>query len=38
MKVKKNGLFKSLHDFAQRLDHNILTKKNLENLAYSGAF
>jgi len=36
--VKKNGLFKSLHDFAQRLDHNILTKKNLENLAYSGAF
>ena len=36
--VKKNGLFKSLHDFAQRLDHDILTKKNLENLAYSGAF
>ena len=36
--VSKNGPFKSLHDFAQRLDHDVLTKKNLENLAYSGAF
>ena len=36
--VSKNGAFKSLHDFAQRLDHSILTKKNLENLAFSGAF
>jgi len=36
--VCKGGEFKSLHDFAQRLDHNILTKKNLENLSYAGAF
>ena len=36
--VLKNGDFKSLHDFAQRLDHNILTKKNLENLSFAGAF
>ena len=36
--VLENGNFKTLHDFAQRLDHNILTKKNLENLSYAGAF
>ena len=36
--VSKNGPFQSLHDFAKRLDHDVLTKKNLENLAYSGAF
>ena len=36
--VSKNGFFKSLHDFAQRLDHGVLTKKNLENLSYAGAF
>ena len=29
--VSNGGEFKSLHDFAQRLDHNVLTKKNLEN-------
>ena len=36
--VLENGNFKTLHDFAQRLDHSILTKKNLENLSYAGAF
>ena len=36
--VSTNGDFKSLHDFAERLDHNILTKKNLENLSFAGAF
>ena len=36
--VSNGGEFKSLHDFAQRLDHNVLTKKNLENLSYAGAF
>ena len=36
--VSKNGNFIDLYDFAQRLDAPILSKKNLEFLAYSGAF
>jgi len=36
--VIKNGEFKNLYDFAQRLDSNILSKKNLEYLSYSGSF
>ena len=36
--VSKNGNFINLYDFAQRLDAAILSKKNLEFLAYSGAF
>ncbi|MEC7735365.1 MAG: DNA polymerase III subunit alpha [Pseudomonadota bacterium] len=36
--VIKNGEFENLYDFAQRLDSNILSKKNLEYLSYSGSF
>ena len=36
--VHQNGNFKDLYDFAQRLDASVLSKKNLEFLAYSGAF
>ena len=36
--VHKNGNFKDLYDFAQRLDASVLSKKNLEFLAYSGTF
>ena len=32
------GNFKDLYDFAQRLDASVLSKKNLEFLAYSGTF
>ena len=34
----KNGHYKNLYDFAQRLDSTILSKKNLEYLSYAGAF
>ncbi len=36
--VHQNGNFKDLYDFAQRLDASVLSKKNLEFLAYSGTF
>ena len=36
--VHQNGNFKDLYDFAQRLDTSVLSKKNLEFLAYSGTF
>ena len=36
--VIKNGKFHDLYDFSQRLDANILSKKNLEFLSFSGAF
>ena len=36
--VIKNGIFNDLYEFAQRLDSSVLSKKNLEFLAYSGAF
>ena len=36
--VHQNGNFKDLYDFAQRLDASVLSKKNLEFLAYSGSF
>ena len=36
--VHQNGNFKDLYDFAQRLDSSVLSKKNLEFLAYSGTF
>ena len=36
--LHQNGNFKDLYDFAQRLDASVLSKKNLEFLAYSGTF
>ncbi len=35
---KKQGIFKSLEDFASRLPHKLINKKTIESLAYSGAF
>ncbi len=35
---KKNGLFKDIYDFIERIDLRIMTRKNLEGLASSGAF
>lgn len=35
---KKNGLFKSLEDFCQRVDLGIINKLKLESLILSGAF
>ncbi|MCX7863253.1 MAG: DNA polymerase III subunit alpha [Bacteroidales bacterium] len=35
---KKNGLFSSIYNFAERMDSNIINKKSYESLAYSGAF
>ena len=35
---KKNGPFKALYDFAERLDARAINRRQLENLAKSGAF
>jgi DNA polymerase-3 subunit alpha len=35
---EKNGKYKSIWDLAERLDSKNLNKKNLESLAYAGAF
>ncbi len=35
---KKNGLFKSLSDFAKRVPAKLVNKKTLEALSFSGAF
>jgi DNA polymerase-3 subunit alpha len=35
---KKNGLFKDMYDFIERMDLRVMTRKNLEGLAYTGAF
>jgi DNA polymerase-3 subunit alpha len=35
---QKNGLYKSLGDFASRLDPKVLNKRGLETLAMAGAF
>jgi DNA polymerase-3 subunit alpha len=35
---KKNGLFKDIYDFIERMDLRVMTRKNLEGLAYTGAF
>lgn len=34
---KKNGEFKDVFDFVERVDMHIVTKKNMEGLAYAGA-
>ncbi|MBI1250182.1 MAG: DNA polymerase III subunit alpha [Alphaproteobacteria bacterium] len=34
----RGGVFKSLHDFAERLDSKAVNRRQLENLAKSGAF
>ncbi len=33
-----NGLYKSVEDFVQRLDHSIMNKRQLENLIAAGCF
>ena len=35
---KKNGLYKDIFDFIERMDLRVMTRKNLEGLAYTGAF
>ncbi|MCD7969754.1 MAG: DNA polymerase III subunit alpha [Alistipes sp.] len=35
---KANGKFKSIYDFMERVNHQMLNKKTLENLAMAGAF
>jgi DNA polymerase-3 subunit alpha len=35
---QRNGRFKSLHDFAERLDAKTVNRRQLENLAKAGAF
>ncbi len=35
---KANGPFKSLIDFAKRLDNRVLNKRQMENLVFAGAF
>jgi DNA polymerase-3 subunit alpha len=35
---KKNGLFKSIFDFVQRVNLSACNRKNIENLALAGAF
>jgi DNA polymerase-3 subunit alpha len=35
---KKRGIFKDIYDFIERIDLRIMTRKNLEGLASSGAF
>jgi DNA polymerase-3 subunit alpha len=35
---KKNGAFKDIFDFIERMDLRVMTRKNLEGLAYTGAF
>ena len=35
---KKNGVFKDIYDFVERIDLSSCNKKNIENLATAGAF
>lgn len=35
---EKNGLYKNIYDFMQRVNYSALNKKAMENLALSGAF
>ena len=35
---KKNGFFKDIFDFIKRINQRTVNKKNLESLAYAGAF
>ncbi len=35
---KKNGKFTSIYDLAERLNYQVINKKNIENLALAGAF
>jgi DNA polymerase-3 subunit alpha len=35
---KRKGLFKDIYDFIERIDLRVMTRKNLEGLAYTGTF
>jgi DNA polymerase-3 subunit alpha len=35
---EKNGPFKNIYDFFERVNYSVVNRKSLENLAYAGAF